>query len=343
MKILGIETSCDETAAAIVEDGTRILSSEVASQSDIHEAFGGVVPEVAARSHIEVMLPTVKQALAAARVGWDEIDAIAVTQGPGLIGSLLIGTLTAGTLAALKHKPLIPVNHIQAHTYAGFLLPTPPSFPLLSLTASGSHTQLVLFRGHGDYLVLGKTLDDACGEAFDKVAKMIGLSYPGGPEIELAAKVGNSNVFTFPKPKLGKDSLDFSFSGLKTAVLRAAQTAVGRDFRTPSHEIPALLSAGQRNDIAASFQKTTVTILCDRLLQAYERHSPASVIMAGGVAANQALRAEITKRLPVGVIYPPLNLCTDNAAMIASLGFFQYKNGRGQSPLPIAPNPILSM
>ncbi len=343
MRILGIETSCDETAAAVVEDGRHILSNEVASQADLHAQFGGVVPEVAARSHIEVILPIIEKALSQAKNDWNGIDAIAVTQGPGLIGSLMIGTLTAQVLATLKNKSLIPVNHIEAHTYANFLLPAPLPFPLLSLTVSGSHTQLVLFRDHGKYQVLGKTIDDAAGEAFDKVARMLGLSRASGAAIENAAKRGNSQAFTFPKPQLGKESLNFSFSGLKTAVLRTAQTAVGRDHRTLSHELPVLLSDQQRNDLAASFQKTVTEILAGRLLQAYEAHSPISVVIGGGVAANQALRNEVAKLLPVDVSYPPLELCTDNAAMIASLGYFQTKNTRTSEVSVITPNPILSM
>ncbi|HUC87366.1 MAG TPA: tRNA (adenosine(37)-N6)-threonylcarbamoyltransferase complex transferase subunit TsaD [Candidatus Saccharimonadales bacterium] len=341
MKILGIETSCDETAAAVVENGTNLLGSVLASQIDIHSEYGGVIPEVAARSHLEVMLPIVEKSLHKAKTIWGEIDAIAVTYGPGLIGSLLIGTLTATTLAALKHKPLIPVNHVEAHPYAAFLGGHTPQFPLLALIVSGGHTQLVLFRDHGDYTVLGRTLDDAAGEAFDKVARLIGLPYPGGPAIAQLAESGNHHAFAFPKPQLGKSSLDFSFSGLKTAVLRAAQAAVGRDFRTPSHELPALLSDQQRRDIAASFQRTVVGILAERLGTASERYHPASIIVAGGVAANQALRAELTN-LPIEVLYPSPDLCTDNAAMIASLGYFRRQQA-ADLPTVLAPNPILSM
>jgi N6-L-threonylcarbamoyladenine synthase len=341
MKILGIETSCDETAAAVVEDGTKLLSSVVASQIDIHAEFGGVVPEVAARSHVEVMLPVVQKALDEAELTWDDIDAIAVTYGPGLIGSLMIGTLTASALATLKGKTLIPVNHVAAHVSAAFLTPPPPSFPLLSLIVSGGHTQLVLFQDHDNYELLGRTLDDAAGEAFDKVAKMIGLPYPGGPSIDAAAKHGDDRAFTFPKAKLGKDSLNFSFSGLKTAVLRAAQEAVGRDFRTPSHELPTLLSEQQRNDIAASFQRTAVETLADRVLQAYQRYQPKSVVVAGGVAANQSLRRELDARLPSPITYPPFNLCTDNAAMIASAGFWAQPTS--DPDLSVVPDPVLSM
>ncbi|HSX41080.1 MAG TPA: tRNA (adenosine(37)-N6)-threonylcarbamoyltransferase complex transferase subunit TsaD [Candidatus Saccharimonadales bacterium] len=341
MKILGVETSCDETAAAVVEDGIKLLSSVVASQIDIHAEFGGVVPEVAARSHIEVMLPVVEKALSEAKIDWGDIDAVAVTEGPGLIGSLLIGTLTARTLADLKNKPLIPINHVEAHIYANFLIDERPSFPLLALIVSGGHTQLVLMRDHADYELLGQTGDDAAGEAFDKVAKILGLPYPGGPSVAKAAESGDPKAFALPKPKLGKDSLDFSFSGLKTAVLRTAQTAVGKDFRTPSYELPYLLTEHQKNDLAASFQKTAIDILVERVLQANERYSPTSVIIAGGVAASQPLRTELTKRLPIPVNYAPMNLCTDNAAMIASLAYFRRE--QTIAPAKLRPNPILSM
>lgn len=343
MKVLGIETSCDETAAAVVEDGTRLLSNVVASQVDVHAEFGGVVPEVAARSHIEVMLPVVKKALSEAKTDWKAIDAIAVTAGPGLIGSLLIGTLTARALADIKNKPLIPINHVEAHVYANFLITEKPAFPLLALIVSGGHTQLVLFENPGQYRLLGQTGDDAVGEAFDKVAKILGLPYPGGPSVAKAAEAGDDSAFAFPKPNLGKDSLDFSFSGLKTAVLRAAQAAAGRDFRTASGEIPGLLTDRQKNDLAASFQKTVVDILVERVLKAYEHYSPASVVIAGGVAANTALRARLTKRLPIAIRYAPTSLCTDNAAMIASLGYFYALEGKTVPPSKLRANPILSM
>jgi N6-L-threonylcarbamoyladenine synthase len=344
MKVLGIETSCDETAAAVVEDGTKLVSSVIASQMDIHAEYGGIVPEVAARSHIEVMLPVITKALRQASTSWDDIDAIAVGKGPGLIGSLLIGTLTATTLAALKHKPLIAVNHVEAHVYANFLISPLPSFPLLALIVSGGHTQLVLFQNHGRYEVLGRTRDDAAGEAFDKVARLLGLSSPRGQEVPLAAVQGDPRVFALPKPQLGKSNLDFSFSGLKTAVLRAAQTAAGRDFRTPSHQVASLLSNTQRNDLAASFQYVAVETLVDKVMQAYERYRPSSVVVVGGVAANLALRERLAERLPIAIPYPPIQLCTDNAAMIASAGYFYQRAGR-QTPnsTGLVPDPILSM
>ena len=233
--ILGIETSCDETAASVVLDGRQILSSVVNSQIDIHAMYGGVVPEVAARSHIEVINPVINQALTDAGLTWDDIDAIAVTYAPGLIGSLLIGTLAARTLAILKNKPLYPVHHIKAHVYANFLNQDGkvPEFPILSLIVSGGHSQLVLFKSHTDFAIIGQTQDDAIGEAFDKVAKILGLPYPGGPSIAKAAENGNPLAYDLPKAKLA-NKYDFSFSGLKTAVLRAVQREIGVDFTYPS-------------------------------------------------------------------------------------------------------------
>ena len=245
MRILGIESSCDETAAAVVEDGKNILSSIVKSQIDIHTQYGGVVPEVAARNHLEVVNPVVQQALDDANLDWSKIDAIAVTYAPGLSGSLLIGAITAKTLAYLYNKPLYPIHHVEAHVYANFLingqgelakdLPTSqPKFPLLALIVSGGHTQLVLFSDHGKFRILGQTQDDAVGEAFDKVAKIIGLPYPGGPSISKAAIHGDPYKYKLPKAKL-KNKFDFSFSGLKTAVLRAVQSEVGVNFSFPSY------------------------------------------------------------------------------------------------------------
>jgi N6-L-threonylcarbamoyladenine synthase len=285
MKILGIESSCDETAAAVVEDGRKLLSNVVQSQIDIHVAYGGVVPEVAARSHIEVINPVIDQALTDARLSWDDIDAIAVTYAPGLIGSLLVGSLAARTLAILKNKPLYPIHHVEAHVYANFLNERVPEFPMLALIVSGNHSQLVLFRDHGDYELLGQTQDDAIGEAFDKVAKIIGLPYPGGPSIAKAALHGDPSKYKFPKAKM-QNPYDFSFSGLKTAVLRAVQHEVGKDFTFPSWQLPELLNDAQRNDFAASFQHVAIETLVDKTIKAYHEYSPASVVIAGGVAAS---------------------------------------------------------
>lgn len=365
MKILGIETSCDETAAAIVEDGMRLLSNVVASQIDIHATYGGVVPEIAARSHVEVINPVINQALEEAHLTWDDIDGIAVTYAPGLIGSLLIGTLAARTLALIKNKPLYPIHHVEAHVYANFiteqtlpqseangaaptsknnlLLPSQqPDFPLLALIVSGGHTQLVLFRGHGDYELIGKTQDDAVGEAFDKVAKIIGLPYPGGPSISTAALQGDQKKYKLPKAKLA-GNYDFSFSGLKTAVLRAVQREVGVDITFPSYELAARLNDQQRYDFAASFQYTAVETLVDATDRAFRDFSPTSVVIAGGVAANQLLRQRLTERLPLPIEYAPMALCTDNAAMIATLGYYQAQTVPATDPRELEVVPSLSM
>jgi len=352
MKILGIETSCDETAAAIVEDGRVLLSNVVNSQIDIHAVYGGVVPEVAARSHIEVINPVINQALTDAKLTWNDIDAIAVTYAPGLIGSLLIGTLAARTLAVLKNKPFYPIHHVEAHVYANFLTSSPsttyqlpttiPSFPLLALIVSGGHSQLVLFHNHGDYKILGQTCDDAVGEAFDKVAKIIGLPYPGGPSIGKAALNGNPLAYKLPKAKLS-GKYDFSFSGLKTAVLRAVQHEVGVDASFPSTGLAERLNDVQRADFAASFQRIAVETLVDKTEQAFRDFSPKSVVIAGGVAANQELRRILSERLPLHIDYAPMNLCTDNAAMVASLGYYYSQKNQPISPFDLEVAPSLSM
>lgn len=353
MKILGIESSCDETAAAVVEDGTRLLSNVVHSQIDIHAAYGGVVPEVAARSHIEVINPVIRQALSDAQLAWSDIDAVAVTYAPGLIGSLLVGTLAARTLAELYNKPLYPIHHVEAHVYANFIteqadhlaltLPSKqPDFPMLALIVSGGHSQLVLFHGHGDYELLGQTQDDAVGEAFDKVAKIIGLPYPGGPSIAKAAEQGDPYAYRLPKAKLACE-YDYSFSGLKTAVLRAVQREVGVDITFPSHELSGLLNDVQRANFAASFQRVAIETLVDKAEKAYHAHSPASVVIAGGVAASGELRRQLSERLPLGIEYAPMQLCTDNAAMIATLGYYYAQKKQPASPLELEVIPSLSM
>ncbi len=342
MKVLGIESSCDETAASVVQDGRILLSNVVNSQIDIHALYGGVVPEVAARSHIEVVNPVINQALTDANLTWDDIDAIAVTYAPGLIGSLLVGTLAARTLAVLKNKPLYPIHHVEAHVYANFLNAKAPEFPMLALIVSGGHSQLVLFRDHGDYELLGQTQDDAVGEAFDKVAKIIGLPYPGGPSIAQAALVGDPTAYKLPKAKLdGK--YDFSFSGLKTAVLRAVQREVGVGFTFPSHDLPGLLSDVQRANFAASFQRTAVETLVDTTARAFHDYNPKSVVIAGGVAANQELRRILSDRLPIQIDYAPMNLCTDNGAMIATLGYYYAQKMPPTDPNDIEVIPSLSM
>ncbi|MGE5327712.1 MAG: tRNA (adenosine(37)-N6)-threonylcarbamoyltransferase complex transferase subunit TsaD [Thiobacillus sp.] len=342
MKVLGIETSCDETAAAIVEDGRRLLSNVVNSQIDIHKVYGGVVPEVAARSHIEVINPVIDQAIDDANLTWDDIDAIAVTYAPGLIGSLLIGTLAARTLAVLKNKPLYPIHHVESHVYANFLNENAPEFPMLALIVSGGHSQLVLFRSHGDFELLGQTQDDAVGEAFDKVAKIIGLPYPGGPSIAKAAENGNPTAYRLPKAKLS-GKYDFSFSGLKTAVLRAVQHEVGVGVDFPSTGLAELLDEHKRNDFAASFQRTAVETLVDQTEKAFKDFNPKSVVIAGGVAANQELRRILSERIPVKIDYAPMNMCTDNAAMVATLGYYYAQKKQPTNPYELEVLPSLSM
>ena len=342
MKILGIESSCDETAAAIVEDGKKLLSNVVVSQIDIHKEYGGVIPEIAARSHIEAINPVINKALAEANLTIDDIDAIAVTYAPGLIGSLLIGTLAARTLAILHHKPLVKVQHVEGHVYANFLNEKQPEFPLLALIVSGGHSQLVLFKDHGNYELLGQTNDDAIGEAFDKVAKILGLPYPGGPAIARAAKDGDKFKYHLPDAKL-KHPYDFSFSGLKTAVLRAVQKEVGVSYDFPSFKLKDKLKTSEINDFAASFQYTAIKTLVTKTVKAYNEFQPKSVVIAGGVAANQELREQLKAALPIDIDYAPINLCTDNAAMIATLGYYKFINDKVTDPYELEVIPSISM
>jgi N6-L-threonylcarbamoyladenine synthase len=331
MKVLGIETSCDETAAAVVQDGTRLLSNVVASSMDEHIQYGGIVPEVAARAQLEAMTPVIQQALEEAACTWDDVDAIAVSSGPGLGGSLLIGVMTARTQALIHDKPLYGVNHVEAHVYANFLTSTSlpgytlqeqqPEFPMLAIIVSGGHSQLVLFRDHFDYTLLGQTQDDAIGEAFDKVAKLLGLPYPGGPSIAQAARKGDPYAYPLPKAKM--PDLDFSFSGPKTAVLRLAQAQIGEDYGFPSTKLAGRLSEAQKANIAACFQRVAVEAIVDKARIAHETWQPKSVVIAGGVAASQELRHQLGKALPIPLTCPDLKLCTDNGAMVATLGCFK--------------------
>jgi len=350
MTILGIETSCDETAAGVVVDGRRLLSNVVASSMDLHAKFGGVVPEIAARSHIEAIIPVIKQALADANCTWNDIDAIAVTYGAGLGGSLLIGVLAARTLAIVKRKPLYAVNHVEGHLCVNFLTETTlpgfamrnsqPEFPILGIIVSGGHSQLMSFRDHFDYTLLGQTQDDAVGEAFDKVGKILGLPYPGGVNVSKLATSGDAHAFQLPKAKMpGK--YGFSFSGLKTAVLRLAQTQVGADFTLPSTELPERLNDAQKADIAASFQRIAVETIVDKAVLACKEFQPKSVIIGGGVAANIELRRLLNERLTLPVEFPDTKLCGDNGAMIATLGCFKAASNQPQADafsLEIAPN-----
>jgi N6-L-threonylcarbamoyladenine synthase len=352
MRVLGIETSCDETAAAVVEDGKRMLSNVVASSADLHVQYGGVVPEIAARSHIEVILPVIQQALDDASCGWDDIDAIAVTYGAGLGGSLLIGVMTARTLAITRNKPLYGINHVEGHVYANFITETPlpsynlptsqPGFPMLAIIVSGGHSQLVLFRDHFNYTLLGQTQDDAIGEAFDKVAKMLGLPYPGGPSVAKAAEDGDPLAFKLPKAKMSK--YDFSFSGPKTAVLRLAQDQIGEDYTFPSWKLPERLSEAQKADIAASFQRVAVETIVDKAKLAFDEFAPKSVVIAGGVAASAELRHQLTGAIPLPLTFPDLKLCTDNGAMIATLGWYKILHEQPQAdPYRLGISPNLSM
>ena len=350
MKILGIETSCDETAAAVVEDGYKLRSNVVLSSMDLHKAYGGVVPEIAARSHIEAIIPVIQQALEQAKCTWDDIDGIAVTYGAGLGGSLLIGVMTARTLAITKKKPLYAINHVEGHIYANFLTKTvlsgyqlrggQPEFPMLGLIVSGGHSQLVVWQDHFKYKLLGQTNDDAIGEAFDKVAKILGLPYPGGPSIGEAAKQGDAFKYNFPKAKM-EEKYDFSFSGIKTAVLRVAQAEIGENHTFPSSGLPERLSEAQKHNIAASFQRIAIETVVDKTVQAFEEFKPKSVVIGGGVAASPELRKQLSERLPSPVEYQDFKLMTDNGAMIATLGCFKHEKGQPIADpysLEIAPN-----
>lgn len=315
MQVLGIETSCDETAAAVVRTGKEICSNVVVSQVDLHRVFGGIVPEVASRKHVEMISVVIERALTQAQANWSDIDVIAVTHGPGLVGSLLVGVCAAKGLALAQHKPLVGVNHLEGHLYSNFLAAEPPPFPFICLIVSGGHTDLVEVRGHGKYRLLGRTRDDAAGESFDKVARALGLEYPGGPAIDRVARSGNPAAFDFPRAWL-PDSLDFSFSGLKTAVVRT---------------LPTLDPAAREEwvaDVAASFQQSIVDVLVEKTWQAAAARGIRHVAVCGGVAGNSALRAAFQDRATAEggkVSQPPLFLCTDNAAMIACAGYFRYQ------------------
>ena len=304
MRILGIESSCDETAAAVVADGRRMLSNVVASQTALHQETGGVVPEVAARAHLRALVPVVRRALADAECSWDDIDAIAATAGPGLPGALVIGLNGARGLAYARGLPLIPVDHIEGHVCANWLLDAEPQLPALALVVSGGHTELLLMHEHGRFERLGGTRDDAAGEAFDKVARLLGLPYPGGPPISRLAAEATVRRVRLPRAWLG-ESDDFSFSGLKTAVLHMVQS--------PGAPPPA--------EIAWAFEESVVDVLSKKAARAAEREGVASMLVAGGVAANRRLRERVIERSPVPVHIPPPVLCTDNAAMIAAAAF----------------------
>jgi N6-L-threonylcarbamoyladenine synthase len=309
MKILGIETSCDESAAAVVEDGCRILSNKISSQVEIHARYGGVVPEVASRQHLLSIIPVIEQAMQEAGTVWDDLDGIAVTHGPGLAGSLLVGVNTAKAIAFARGLPIIAVNHLEGHIYANWLESRNIEFPVLCLIVSGGHSDIVLMKGHGDYIMLGRTRDDAAGEAFDKAARILGLGYPGGPAVERAARDGAS---TIPLPRAWlKGTDDFSFSGIKTALLRLVET--GR--------------VSSVADAAASFQDAIVQVLVGKTVAVAQDRQVKNILLSGGVAANGRLRDFLVESSPVPVIIPRPILCTDNAAMIAANGYFRFSAG----------------
>jgi len=319
-RILAVETSCDETACAILENGRALLSSVVASQIDIHARYGGVFPEVASRQHVLSITPVVEQALAQAHLTLNDIDALAVTQGPGLAGSLVVGMNMAKGLALGTGLPLVGVNHLEGHLYsawvyeAGENVPPEPQFPLMALLVSGGHSELNLMTDHLTYQRLGSTLDDAAGEAFDKVARLLELGYPGGPAIQKAAEDGDPNRFRFPRAWL-EGTWDFSFSGLKTSVLYEV-----RELKKKSNSLPVA-------DLAASFQKAVVDVLFKKTMNAAREFGAKEILVAGGVSANRALRQTFRAQTEFPVHIPPLSLCTDNAAMIASAGYHRYALG----------------
>lgn len=361
--ILAIETSCDETAAAVVVDGRQVLSNVVASQIEIHRRYGGVFPEVASRQHVLAITPVIGQAVADAGVAWSDLDAVAVTEGPGLAGSLLVGVNAAKGIALARGLPLVAVNHLEGHVYSNWLEPEThyalriahshlphalPTFPVLVLIVSGGHTELVLMEGHGRYRRLGGTLDDAAGEAFDKAARLLGLSYPGGPAIQRVAEGGDPTRFPLPRALTGavepQHRFNFSFSGLKTAVLRAvreqaeawgdpdwpaayAALAEGREPAPSADDSPIAAKVQAIRDLAASFQAAVADVLVSKTLLAAEACAAAHVCVCGGVAANRELRRQLAERMALPYSIPPIWLCTDNAAMIAAAGHYRFLAG----------------
>lgn len=328
MLVLGIETTCDETSCSIVRDGKEILSNAITSQIDLHAEYGGVVPELSCRRHVDVIIPVLKQCLEEAKVSLNMIDLIAVAYGPGLIGALLIGVTAAKTLALALDRPFIGVNHVEAHLYAALMSQEKPvEFPCLGVVLSGGHTALVLMKEIGSYILIGETVDDAIGEAFDKVGKQLGLNYPGGPQIETLAVHGDKKRFAFKPGRVKEKPLHFSFSGLKTAVL---YTLKGQNSEMTS---PLPLTEQNIQDIAASFQHTALTDAVDKAILAAQQHSCRTLVFGGGVTNNKQLRKLVDEKAPLlQALWPPLGLSLDNAAMIAGLGYHCYmKRGSGDS------------
>lgn len=324
---LAIETSCDETACAVLENGRTILSNEVYTQIEIHQMFGGVVPEIASRNHLEKISEVIDKALRDAKLNYDEIDQIAVTYGPGLVGALLVGLSTAKSMAYALNIPLIPVNHIEGHIAANYIAHPELQPPFACLIVSGGHTHLVNVRGYADFEIIGRTRDDAAGEAFDKIARTLGLGYPGGPLIDKIAKEGNPHAIDFPKAMLDQEHLDFSFSGLKSAVLNYINSCKMKHIEV---HIP---------DVCASFQHAVVEVLKIKAEQALKMTGYKTLVLAGGVAANSSLRATLGKIEGIQLYYPPMGLCTDNAAMIGSAGYYAAQAGhRGTLHTNAVPN-----
>lgn len=326
--ILAIETSCDETAASVVVGGTEVLSSVVSSQIDLHARFGGVVPEIASRAHTELIMPVVAEALDSAGLQPADLAAVAATAGPGLVGSLLVGVSSAKALSLVWDRPFVGVNHLEGHLYAGFLEEPDLEFPLVTLLVSGGHTMLILMEGHGQYRLLGETIDDAAGEAFDKVARYMGLGYPGGPLIDKLAEDGDGAAIAFPRPMMN-DKWDFSFSGLKTAVVNHVR-------KNPEVDVA---------DVAASFQTAVCDVLITKARKAALEHGATALCLGGGVAANSQLRAEAVAACEADGLrcfVPSRSMCTDNAAMIASVAWWNLA-ADGPSPMDLGANPSLRL
>lgn len=333
MKILSIETSCDETSAAVIENGDTIHSNIVASQINSHKRFGGVVPEIASRHHVEYITLIIEEAMAEANTSFEDLDAIAVTEGPGLVGALLIGVNAAKAIAYAHNLPLIPVNHMAGHIYANQLI-KPLEFPLLALVVSGGHTELVYMKEHGDFEIIGETRDDAAGEAYDKIGRIIDVPYPGGKHIDEMAQTGE-DTFHFPRAMIAEDNYDFSFSGLKSAFINTVHNAKQKD------------ETLDRNDLATSFQQAVVDVLVSKTIRAAKEYGVKQVILAGGVAANSGLRKGLSHAVEeelaeVELVIPPLSLCGDNAAMIGAAAFLDIENKK-ETNLALNAHPGLSL